>query len=459
MNMTTVNQLATHRESGFRILIVDDDILIHKLYSLILKAPRYVVKTADNGKAGLEIARDFKPDLIVSDVIMPEMDGHEFCRRLRADPDFVNTILLLSSSVMTEAKDAVKALEGGADDYLLKPIEKESARAKIDAFLRIKVLQDNLVTSNSKLAEMISELEKNKTIIHEKNLALEKEKAVIKSSLDEKQYLLGELEKSNISLANLNKKLGQSFHHMISILNQIIEYRRPENKGHAQKVAKLSQAIGTYLELSEEDLDNINLAAFLHEVGKVGFPDTLFTKDPSEYNDHEKLLVKQYTVIGERLINEYSGLEKVAKIIRHIKERVDGSGAPDHLAGNQIPIGSRILKVAIAYDDMVYDIKEEQGISRVLQEIQAKADVLFDSRVVQILVDLVSSDKSKNIERTEKIYVTDILEGMLTAQDIFTKSGIKLIPGHTIINENMIKLIMRYNKIDPIEQSINIIRK
>ncbi|NOZ09168.1 MAG: response regulator, partial [FCB group bacterium] len=439
MSITAINHTGTKRDKGFRILIVDDDILIHKLYSVILKPPRYLVKTAENGRTGLEIAKEFKPDLIISDVIMPVMDGHEFCKALRSIPEFENTILLLSSSILTEAKDAVKALEGGADDYLLKPIEKDSARAKIDAFLRIKVLQDNLVDTNAKLAEMISELEKSKKIIAEKNQALEKEKAVIKSSLDEKSYLLGELEKSNIALANLNTKLEQNFNHMISILTQIIEYRRPENKGHAQKVAKLSLAIGERFDLPKEELENIQLAAFLHEIGKVGFPDTLFTKSPDDFSEHEKLLMKQYTVTGERLINEYSGLEKVARIIRHIKERVDGSGAPDHLAGNQIPLGSRILKAAIAFDDMVFDVKEEKDVSKVLQEIQGLSDTIFDSRVVHFLVEVVSSDLSLEVERMEKIYIADIQEGMVTAQDIFTKSGIKLIPGGTTINRNMIK--------------------
>jgi len=446
-------------ERNFKILIVDDDNLILKFYQVIFQPPRYMVATADNGEDGLKMAHEFGPDLIISDVIMPKMDGYQFCAALRSERKFDNTILLMSSSVLTEVKDAVKALEGGADDYVLKPVDEEQAKAKVDAFLRIKVLQDDLVESNTKLQETVAELQEHKTIITNQNIKLLQEKEVIKNSLREKSFLLEELEQSNKALSELNEQVKTNFDHVVAILAKIIEFRRKSNKGHAQKVSQISEQIARKMELSENAIHDIRIAALLHEIGKTAIPDKIMGLDPAERSITDQQVLEQYPITGKRLLMNHHGLEGVALIIRHILEHQDGSGFPDNLIAENIPIGSRIIKAVKDFDSLHFKNNDEESIPTIISHLKALVDEIYDDQVIRILSEIVGETYQGAPDNTDSVHISDLIEGMVLAEDLFTDSGILLIPEKTEITTGLIGSIMKYNTSDSLSDRIKINRR
>ncbi len=444
---------------SFRILVLDDDPLILKYYQVIFQLPRYHVQTAENGEEGLERARSFHPHLIISDVIMPKMDGYQFCKALRSEEQFQNTILIMSSSVLTEVKDAVKALEGGADDYLMKPIGEEQAKAKVEAFLRIKVLQDDLIDSNARLQQTVTDLEEHKQIILEKNEALKKEKEIIKNSLKEKSYLLGELEESNHALAAMNDRFAVNFDSLVKILAKIIEFRRPKNKGHANKVAEIAVKIAGKFEIDEEAVREINIAALLHEIGITALPDEIISKDPSELTIKDQQVIDQYPVIGERLLKNYDGLENVAHLVRHLLENVDGSGFPDGIIGNEIPLGARILRVAKDFDDTLFENGGSEVSNAIIQSMKTQVDEKYDDQVIRQMIATLDESSITTDTNYDHVYMSDLRSGMKLAEDLYTESGVMLIPEGSELSDGLIESIMKYNAIETLDQRIKINRQ
>ncbi|HEY5899975.1 MAG TPA: response regulator [Burkholderiales bacterium] len=139
---------------GTRILVVDDQRSNVEMMAGVLNARGYVVHTASNGREALEQVRETRPDLVVSDILMPEMDGYELCRRLRSAPDTALLPMVLVTSLDAHA-ERIKGLEAGADDFLSKPVNWEELLARVRSLLRVKALQDELKQLNAELAERV----------------------------------------------------------------------------------------------------------------------------------------------------------------------------------------------------------------------------------------------------------------------------------------------------------------
>jgi response regulator RpfG family c-di-GMP phosphodiesterase len=440
-----------------RILVVDDDPFILNYFQFLLRPPRYQVEVAEDAESALEKTVKIRPDLVISDVVLPGMSGYDLCKAIRSIPELENIIFILTSSELTEEKDATKGLTAGADDYLMKPYNNEQTKAKIDSFLRIKKLQDDLVRSNRELSATVRELEQHKKLLEETNRILEQDKQRLRNSLREISYLTDELEKSHRRQVELNHTLKKNFDDLVTLLSTIVEHRNPYFKGHSQKVAEASLFIAKALGLDEKEIRNIEIAALLHEIGKIGIPDEIISKHPDDYTDQERLIVQQHPLVGESLLKGYSGLEGAARIIRHLHENVDGSGYPDGLAGDKIPIGSRIIKLASCFDKMTYNAEESGQIYRAVEALALQADVEYDALLVQYLKKYVDTfaDRRKK-RRTGVVNIIDLKEGMVLSKDLYTSTGIKLIPKDTKLTSSSIKCIMNYNKTDPLKEGISI---
>jgi len=447
--------MAVLRKEGFRILGVDADPLVREFMKKAFRPPRYIVETAENGKEGLEVAKRFKPDLIISDVVMPEMDGFAFCKALRADVEFANTIFLLSSATATEAKDAIRGLKGGADDYLLKPLEEEQTRAKVDAFLRIKVLQDSLLDTNRKLHRTVAELQKHKKKLEEANRQLAEEKEMLKNSFKEVSFLMNELDSSNKHFQELSQKYEANFNAMVELLSTIVDLRHPRHKGRPQRVAKIAKELGKVFITKPTELKTLEIAALLHDLGTVGLPDALLQKNPADYTPVEEEMVLQHPLVGQSLLESYEGLEEVAKVIRHLHENYDGTGIPDHLAGEEIPVQSRIIRVAKDYAEAVSASGKGLSPEDALREMRLKVGRFYDPLILAELEQYAAkSGEAKAETKTRLVRIADLKEGMVLSQDLFTSTGIMLMPHGTKLTSAGIKCILNYNRTDTLPREI-----
>lgn len=436
-----------------KILCVDDDPTTLLLYGKILAGADFELETAASAEEGLALARRFLPDLIVSDVIMTGTDGHEFCRQVRRDPYLQSSIFILASGTKVDSSDAVAGLEGGADDYILKPVKKDELIAKLQAFLRIKRLQDELLVSNQKLAKAFSHLKRYKTELEKKHAALKKEKRILQNSLKQISLMAREREETHRRLEKLYEVQEGNFTNLTTLLAGIIEGKRQYHRGHSKKVAEIATFIAQQLKLPGDEIRSIRTAALLHELGKLSIPDELAMKNPEEYSRQEKDLLMQHPLKGAAMLEKFTGFEKIAQIIRHSHEHVDGSGVPDGLKGGQIPIGSRIIEAAGIYDNLVYRTKGglvADAMARIEEEIGTR----LDPSVVRHLHQYAAQNPVDEGERIREISLYELQPGMILASGIFTSRGIKLLPINTEITAESLSQITHYHKIDPIEEIV-----
>ena len=176
------------------------------------------------------------------------------------------------------------------------------------------------------------------------------------------------------------------------ILLQVLHEREPELGNHLKGVAKLALGVGSRLELVAEQLDEVVRAAELHDVGKMAIPDEILRK-PGALTDEEWAFVRQHTIIGERILSAAPALLPVAKLVRASHEHYDGSGYPDGLAGDAIPLGARIVSVCDAFDAMTSSRPYRPAIpvQNALEELRACAGTQFDPRVVEAFGDVIAS--------------------------------------------------------------------
>jgi two-component system cell cycle response regulator len=170
-----------------------------------------------------------------------------------------------------------------------------------------------------------------------------------------------------------------------SVLMQLLAEREPSLRSHVRDVGELASEIGRELGLDGEQLDELHRAAELHDLGKVAIPDAVLNK-PGPLSDSEWMLMRQHTIIGERILNAARALRPVAKLVRSTHERWDGAGYPDGLAGEQIPLGARIIFVCDAFDAMTTQRSygSPKTHAQALAELRRHASEQFDPRVVEV---------------------------------------------------------------------------
>ena len=266
------------------VLIVDDIAGNARLVESLLAPDGYAVRTAGDGAEALRLVRAEPPDLLLMDVMMPDVDGFEACRAIKQDPNTRLIPVVLVTS-LDDTASRIRGIEAGADDFVSKPFNAPELRARVRSLLRIKRYTDDLDSAESVIV----------------SLAL------------------------------------------------TIEARDSTTAGHCQRLAQYASALGQMLGLGEEDVSALARGGFLHDVGKVGIPDAVLLK-PGPLAPDEYELIKQHTVIGDRLCGELRSLRRVRPIVRHHHERLDGSGYPDGLLGDATPLLAQIMGIVDVYD-------------------------------------------------------------------------------------------------------------
>ena len=338
-----------------KVLIVDDETNIRELLVWILAREGYKCRTAENGLQALEMLRSEEFDLLITDVRMPKMDGIRLIEEaLKLQPD----IAILVITAHPELDAAIKALKIGASDYILKPFKPDYISLSVKRALDVR---------RTKL----------ENIEYQRNL-----ERMVKERTDQ---------------------LRKLFFKSITSLAQALEARDKWTRGHSKRVAEISVKIGEEIGLSREDLEQLDLAGQLHDIGKIGIPDEILRK-PGPLTPEEFRVVKEHPEIGYQILKplfeERPGLESgsdinVLEVILHHHERFDGTGYPSGLKGEEIPLGSRILLVADAYEAMTSDrpYRKALPLKRAIEEIRRNAGTQFDPQIAELFIWMCSKGK------------------------------------------------------------------
>ncbi|PKM57017.1 MAG: hypothetical protein CVU98_08205 [Firmicutes bacterium HGW-Firmicutes-3] len=208
------------------------------------------------------------------------------------------------------------------------------------------------------------------------------------------------LEKQNEELDHAYNKLSMSYKSTVNALSKAIDARDPYTAGHSERVSYISKAIGKVMKLPEKKLYELEIAALLHDVGKLGVPDSILNK-VGKLNTYEYNQIKCHPEIAVNILETIDFIKEDLPSILHHHERVDGFGYPSGLKGENIPLNSRIIAVSDAYDAMTSNRPYRQGLSHemAIEEIIRNKDTQFDSKIVDaflsVFSDVESSDESQ----------------------------------------------------------------
>ncbi|HOO38644.1 MAG TPA: response regulator [Deltaproteobacteria bacterium] len=302
-------------QRGRTILVVDDSSTVRKLVEKGLKEVGFEVAKAENGRAALETLRHEKPDLILSDIDMPEMNGEVFCKTVHEDP-VLASIPFVVMSANNDRPIMRRMLQLGADAYLVKPFNVDQLVITVE-----KLLSDKLL------------------ILHKEKERLENEQRLILAT--------------------------------ITSLCCALEARDSYTRGHSEAVSDIATKIAVHMGMSPEEVDLVKLGGKLHDIGKIGVIDSVLLK-PGKLSDEEFAIIKRHPVIGADILRPAPSLAKILPIVLHHHERFDGKGYPDGLIGKKIPLWARIMAVGDTYHALTSDRPYRKGmpVDKALQIIE-----------------------------------------------------------------------------------------
>ena len=334
---------AAHNRKGVDwVVVVDDDVTNLKMAGTILSRQHMRVTALKSGRALLDYVRDNRPDLILLDVRMPEMDGFETLRRLKQETSSGQEIPVIFLTADENAESEMRGLELGAMDFIKKPFVPEVLTLRVRHIIELVRLQ--------------------------KNLADEVE---IKTQ-----------ENENLSLR------------IVQTLAEAIDAKDNYTNGHSGRVAKYTREIARRFGYSQKRQDEIYMMGLLHDVGKIGVPDAVINK-PARLTEEEYAQIKTHPVMGDRILKNIRERPKLAVGARWHHERYDGTGYPDGLSGDIIPEEARIIAVADAYDAMTSRRSYRGILSQdiVRNEIKTGKGKQFDPAFADIMLTMIEEDK------------------------------------------------------------------
>jgi len=280
-----------------KILVIDDSPINLKLVTKALE-DAYEVITYKSGNEALDYLKENRVDLVLLDVIIPDIDGFEVFQKIKLDEKNRNVpVAFLTAEEETETE--IKGLKMGAVDFIHKPFVPQIMLHKINRILQLEELNKNL-----------EDMVKEKT---------------------------GQVEQLSFEI--------------ISTIAGMIEAKDSYTKGHSVRVAEYSALIARELNWSEEEIQNLKYIALLHDIGKVGIPDNILNK-PGKLTDNEFNIIKSHTTLAGDILKDIQTITDVDAGAKYHHERYDGKGYPGGLSGEDIPVVARIIGIADAYDAM-----------------------------------------------------------------------------------------------------------
>jgi response regulator RpfG family c-di-GMP phosphodiesterase len=352
------------------VLIVDDEHGPRESLRMIL-APSYQVLQAGSGAEALDILRTNEVDLITVDLNMPGMRGEDLMRIVRTEFPRVEIIIITGCGSVESAAEGIRF---GICDYLQKPFDVVQVTASVLRALARHDARTRLIGFLDELGEVVGRDRDTHAILDD-----------VQRSQKLKGRLGGIFEErgDQVALAAGGLDPAQTIE-LLEVLAETIESKDRFMRGHARRVAFFAGLMAQRLCLSAEEHRRVRIAAFLHDLGKVGVPTELLLR-PDGLDHEERALVETHPAIGARLIKPLDLPDTVTSAIRHHHEWWDGSGYPDGLSGEEIPLAARIIGVADAVDAMSSDRPYRKALGRdvVMDGLRRFSAVQFDPNLAK----------------------------------------------------------------------------
>jgi len=287
----------SHQPVTGTILVADDQASNCELLEELLTAEGFKVTTVSNGAAALEQLSLAPIDLVLLDVMMPQLTGFQACAKIKANPDtYLIPVILITA--LSDKQDRIEGIKAGADDFLTRPVDRTELLARVRSLLKLKLRTDELERAES----------------------------------------------------------------VLFTLARSIEGKDPYTHGHCERLAEYSARLAQHLGLAEEQVTALRRAGVVHDIGKIAVPDAILLK-PAKLTADEWTLIREHPVVGERICAPLKSFRAVLPIIRHHHEKFDGSGYPDKLRGDDIPVAARVLQIVDVYDALTTERPYKKAFS------------------------------------------------------------------------------------------------
>ncbi|MBN3770276.1 MULTISPECIES: HD domain-containing phosphohydrolase [Burkholderia] len=409
------------------ILLVDDEPSVLSALRRVFRPAGYEILTAESGEAALEILTSTEVDLIVSDMRMPGMSGAEFLARARSLYPDTMRILLTGYAEIASVVQAVN--DGGVYRYLNKPWDDHDLLLTIEHALE----QRRLRREAARLA----------ALTEAQNEALRRFNTELETQVRARTEELGQ---TVMFLEAAQRDLKSSFTAMVQVCASMIELRCGSASGHAMRVGEIARRLALASGMSELHAQDVYFAGLLHGIGKLSLPDELLHKPLTKMTAEEHGLFLQHPLRAQMVLTPVAQLHKVASIVLHQYERFNGRGTPDGLAGDSIPLGSRILAIARDFEGLRNgDIGVPHSVEQALDAMRSQAGVRYDLKIVDGLIELMQDPASLGIAASvAEIKSAQLREGMQLADDLRTHRGVLLMTKGSVMSAHQIELVRRF---------------
>jgi response regulator RpfG family c-di-GMP phosphodiesterase len=406
------------------LLLVDDEENITRSLQRTLRNRPYRVLATHGAADALKVLENEDVDMVISDSRMPDMDGPTLLAEVqRRWPDKMR-IMLTGYSDMTATIKAIN--EGRIHRYLSKPWDDTELCTAIEQALDYKALK--------------AEREQLLRLAHEQNLALQSANETLEQRV---QARTAELARATESLRQAHDELQRSYVTATEVFSSLISQRVPQERQTNKEVIALVRAFSKARDLPRELADDLAMGAALYNIGKLAWPDALLLVPYDRLHRDDRERYRDYPRNGERLLMALEPAQNAATLIRHHQERWDGEGFPDRLAGPSIPLGSRILKMAVDFVEMQRGMVLSRALSRddVMATMPKYAGRLYDPLLCAEFIEVARRLGSDDAELDEAVLALETLTvspDMIIARDLHAANGMLLLKQGKVLTESVI---------------------
>ena len=370
-------------EDRATILIVDDELGPRESLNMVLKS-FYNICMADSGGKALEVIKEKEIDLAILDLKMPGLQGVETLREIKKERPDIDVIILTGYGTLRTAVDGIRY---GACDYLMKPFNVVEIIAVIKKILEKKRFYNEFKLFIRELASRagIDLLGSIKQISGDISL-----NEIIKEIL-------------NIPSEKKEDRGGHNCINFVKVLAYTLENKDPYTHGHSRRVNFFSNLIAQKISLDMEERDYLHIGTYLHDIGKVGVENKIILKD-GKFNPQELEIARRHSEIVVELVKSMGISHQIISIIRHHHEFYDGTGHPDGLKGEEIPLLARIVSIADSFDAMTTDrtYRKALPIEEAIAELRRCAGTQFDPILVELFIDVVNENRESVLKQMEQ---------------------------------------------------------
>jgi cyclic di-GMP phosphodiesterase len=334
-----------------RVLVVDDEAPICDLVCERLSWHGFISRSCLDGEQARELLGKEPFDAVISDLKLPGISGLELLKEISVKYRHMAFVMVTG---VDDTRVGIQAMKEGADDYLVKPHQLEGIVPSVERALEKKRLEMEVEHYRAHLEEMVEHRTKQ--------------------------------------LQTAMKRIELTYDETLEALGAALDLRDTETAGHSRRVSRCCQEIARTMDRSPEELKQISRGSYLHDIGKIGIPDAILLK-PGKLDEEETAIMQTHARIGYDLVSRIAFLAPAAEIVLTHQERFDGTGYPQGLMGEEIPIGARIFAVADTLDAMTSDRPYRRALpmTRAREEIEGEAGFQFDPAVVSAFLGIPES--------------------------------------------------------------------